>query len=721
VESTNNIEQTKSSIHWKRSDRASEEEMQSFWKKLRHFYRTGQKPDDQEKQMSSALLNLLDDGKYGYPFVLGNDAEKATTIELDKKAPFFLLDQLLAEHHKENRKLFKAQLSDLIGGLNQLLRIDDKPSKVMELRGTFDFADELIAFDKLVEIIPRGSAETLSDSRLSRLTAVISTLQEGLSLFNEQEGILVIEKGLKAIIEKESLFKKALVVEAEQNAFNHTQELFAKQMKSFISLIKAYRIAKLEIEGEYKEEIHDEYFEHFTWYRLLAEELNLFHPVILLVHQHYLFDHLTSFSSLMASNQPINVVVLNHELISTPDQQTTWEDASRQFRQEVAALAIAHRNVYTFQSSMDSPLAVYNGLGNCLKSTFPGICHLSVPKDGTEATTSFSMIAKAENASRYFPRILYDPGKITEWGGRFDLTENIQPKEKWPAFTLKAHSSDETEVMIDTAFTYADYKAIYPEKAKELMLIPSAYYTEHLIPLSDYLDMDEASLYGKIPYVWLIDENHGLHRAAVPNVWVVSCQERLDFWQFLQELGGLNSYHAKVAMKEKDLEVTELMETARTEIETERQQIIEDAQEEAIAKAAERLISALLDDEELQLDGVDSASVNTQQKEGNKIDLQEPVTNEPVEDTQTTQTTSTEPWVESENCTTCNECTDKYPSLFKYNEDKLAYIDDPTNGTYEELVKAAEVCPAACIHPGMPLNKSEPNLEKLIKRAEKFN
>ena len=73
------------------------------------------------------------------------------------------------------------------------------------------------------------------------------------------------------------------------------------------------------------------------------------------------------------------------------------------------------------------------------------------------------------------------------------------------------------------------------------------------------------------------------------------------------------------------------------------------------------------------------------------------------------------------HCTTCNDCTDKYPNLFKYNEENLAYIHDATNGTFEELVKAAENCPAECIHPGVPLNQKEPNLEKLIKRAEKFN
>ena len=720
MEPNKNIEQAASNIHWKRAEPAPEKETQSFWKKLRYFYRTGENTEKQVGNFSSALLHLLDNNSAKYPFVLGDEANKTTTIKLEEKAPFYLLDHLLKAHQKGNRISFKVQLSELIAGLNRLLRIDDKSSEA-DLRETYDFADEMIAFDKMVEIMPQDSSEIISETRLARLTVIISTLQKGLKLLNEQDGILVLEKEFKDNLRKTSIFTKAKVVKVSNDPFNFIQELFTEQMGSYTSLIKACRIASLEIESKYKEDIHDEYFDHFTYHRLLPEELNLFHPIILVIHPNYLFQYLASFSRLMASNQPINVVVLNHELSSTPDQQVTWEDASHQFRQELAALAIAHRNVYTFQSSMDEPMVLYNGLANCLKSSFPGICHLSVPKDGTASKHSPLLISKAENVGRYFPRILYDPAKTNEWGGRFDLSENIQPKEIWPKFALKAHTSGEMEVEIDVAFTYADYKAIYPEKAKELMVIPSTYYTEHLIPLSKYLVLDEASLYGKIPYIWLIDETNGLYRAAVPNVWVVSCQERLDFWSFLQELGGLNSYHANAALKQKEIEMVCLKEEANVQIDSERQQIIENAREEAIAKAAERLISVLLDDEDISFDEAVKDKEPIDEQANSSLDILELENHEHIEGVANTQVVSNEPWVESDDCTSCNECTDQSPNLFMYNEEKQAYIDDHTKGTYEELVKAAEKCPAACIHPGMPLNPAESNLDKWIKRAEKFN
>jgi len=42
-------------------------------------------------------------------------------------------------------------------------------------------------------------------------------------------------------------------------------------------------------------------------------------------------------------------------------------------------------------------------------------------------------------------------------------------------------------------------------------------------------------------------------------------------------------------------------------------------------------------------------------------------------------------------------------------------------GTFADLVAAAEICPAKCIHPGKPLDPNEPGLEELMARAEPFN
>ncbi len=79
-----------------------------------------------------------------------------------------------------------------------------------------------------------------------------------------------------------------------------------------------------------------------------------------------------------------------------------------------------------------------------------------------------------------------------------------------------------------------------------------------------------------------------------------------------------------------------------------------------------------------------------------------------------------EPYIESERCTTCNECTDLNKKMFVYNDKKQAYINDPKAGTFRDLVTAAERCPVFIIHPGTPLNPNERNLDKWIKRAARL-
>ena len=79
-----------------------------------------------------------------------------------------------------------------------------------------------------------------------------------------------------------------------------------------------------------------------------------------------------------------------------------------------------------------------------------------------------------------------------------------------------------------------------------------------------------------------------------------------------------------------------------------------------------------------------------------------------------------EAYIESDLCTTCNECTGVSKKIFAYNANKQAYIKDAAAGTFAQLVTAAEKCPVHAIHPGTPLNPKEKDLEKWLKRAQAF-
>ncbi|RZV52237.1 MAG: ferredoxin, partial [Deltaproteobacteria bacterium] len=79
------------------------------------------------------------------------------------------------------------------------------------------------------------------------------------------------------------------------------------------------------------------------------------------------------------------------------------------------------------------------------------------------------------------------------------------------------------------------------------------------------------------------------------------------------------------------------------------------------------------------------------------------------------------PWIDTAECTACDECTQLNSKIFVYNADKKAVIKNAEAGPYKDLVKAAERCTARVIHPGLPRNRNEKGIEKWIKRGEKYN
>ncbi len=78
------------------------------------------------------------------------------------------------------------------------------------------------------------------------------------------------------------------------------------------------------------------------------------------------------------------------------------------------------------------------------------------------------------------------------------------------------------------------------------------------------------------------------------------------------------------------------------------------------------------------------------------------------------------PWIDSEKCSTCEECVNINPNMFAYDHRKKAYIKDPNAGPYKHLVRAAEKCSEKVIHPGYPADRSEKGIARLIEKARKF-
>jgi ferredoxin len=326
--------------------------------------------------------------------------------------------------------------------------------------------------------------------------------------------------------------------------------------------------------------------------------------------------------------------------------------------------------------------------------------------------------------SRDFPVFVYNEERGPRWGSRFDIALNPQPEQAWPRHELKAEDAEGQEISIPLAFTFADFAAQDPSFQDHFLLVPPAYWSEDLIPFVDYLSLSQQQAYGKVPFIWMVDAEGMLQKVAVAWPVVQTSLERQEFWQYLQESAGVHNYHVEVAVEQLRKEMEAQQAEAIAALQADHEAALAATAEKAAGDAMERLAAALLDLETAS-ELVASVSQPVEKKEVvEKAPPVEPLDTaeeaaEAVEEEE--ELMLGEAYIDTPMCTTCNECINLNGSIFKYNEEKQAYIADPKGGPFRDIVRAAELCPAGIIHPGAPQHPDEPDLEALIKRAEPFN
>ncbi len=321
--------------------------------------------------------------------------------------------------------------------------------------------------------------------------------------------------------------------------------------------------------------------------------------------------------------------------------------------------------------------------------------------------------------SRLFPNLVYNIEAGDAFGSHFDLTGNDQTKSVIPNY-LQTVKSDEKSMELESFLTIADYLSMFPQYSSNLEIIPSWYDEEDLVQIESYLNADYHAMDGKIPFIWGIDMDNKIHKVAIPISWVIFCRKRLDYWRFIQELGGVNNPLIDTIVDKVRNEWEVEKDDQIKDLEKKLQDEFEDVKNQELEKSITGMLYRLL---EGNVDISKMAQQSTPEKDSSEAQELE---NQPIKggvkpDVEDIKQVKPDVWVESDECTSCNDCIDALPGVFKYNDDKQAYVHNPTGGTYAKIVSTAEKCPAACIHPGLPHDPNEPNLDKLKVRAEKFN
>ncbi len=665
-------------------------------------------------------------------------------LPFSTQAPLHLLAAVIQRHLGRARAELKAEIAQLTYKLEDLLAVEREKSPEAHspehLQSTMDFADNFLNFEELSALLPSGGSATMPEERYRRIEKILKTLQQADKLLFQQEASIVLSKKRPAFPEIDWPYSfpafdtrtaaSGHLCEAARDAFSETAGMAAE-------VFAAMRIAHLEIEGLYRADMHGDYFAHFSWRNFNDTEAAACASVILMAEAAELLDEeLNDFSHLLASNLPIRHFLLNSR------GTVRIEERGREgflFRQELGALAIAHRNTFVLQSAAIRPENLHDGFIQGLRAFAPALFHLLAlaPENIPGAGPALSASAAVE--SREFPGFVYDSQKGPKWGSRFDINDNPQAEANWPVHQLPVMDEKGELAELSLAFTFADFAALDKRYADHFLLIPPEYWTESLVPMADYLELPDEEALTKVPYIWLVDGAQQLQRAAVAWPLVLACQDRLDFWHYLQENAGIHSYHVEQATERLRRELEQTQQEKEAQLKAAYEKEIEKTREETARNAMEQLASALLD---MELDNLLPAEIDIGEKKA--APPQKPGKETKVEETQAKEKPEEAPppkkekapkapeaaaevadelgeaWIETPLCTSCNECIDANPIIFQYDDNKQAYVANPKGGPFADIVKAAAKCPVKIIHPGAPQNHNEENLEEWVKRAEKY-
>ena len=475
--------------------------------------------------------------------------------------------------------------------------------------------------------------------------------------------------------------------------------LFEGHMRKMGEGFKAVRQARLELEGKYNATEHRDFFTYFGWKDFSDEEWLLCPPVVAVGGDGALYDlGVQNLSRALARGHPVKILVLDTQVYSNTGGQActsgfigqvadmspygkVWKGKTEQ-RKEIGLIGMAHRTSFVLQSAISNLTHLLEGYIDGLNARRPALFNVYAacqPEHGIGDNMSTHQSRMAVE-SRAYPLFRYDPDAGTTFEECCSIEGNPDLDQDWISWTLKYQDEKGAAAEMAVPFTFADFAMTEGRFRKHFRKAPPDTWNDSMVPLAEFLDLAADGREGLYPYVWGVDGKNRLMRVLVAEELVRSCEERRGFWTQLRGLCG----------KLNVVDVEQVRNQARAEM-------AQKLTSSLFALATGGNIGALAD-----FAGAGGAPAIAGGNGGAATGDWEPV------------------WVETPECTACDECTTINPKIFAYNDQKKVTVIDPKGGPYRDVVKAAEKCTAGCIHPGTPWNPTEKDLDKLVKRAAKY-
>ncbi|MFQ5549945.1 MAG: 4Fe-4S domain-containing protein, partial [Gemmatimonadales bacterium] len=535
--------------------------------------------------------------------------------------------------------------------------------------------------------------------------------------------------------------------------------IFEGQMRRMADGFIAVRRAELELAGTYDSD-REEDFGRFDWHDFNDEEFSVCPPLFAVGGDGAMLDiGFQNLSRMMASGKPIRVIVLDTQVYSNTGGQACTSGflgqvsdmaaygaskrGKEEIRKELSLIAMAHRDVFVLQSTQASASHLLGGVLRGLQSKYPAlfILHCPCPPEHGIADRAVPNQARLALETRAFPLLVHDPAAGATLADRLSLDGNPSPEDDWPEYELAYIDDDGNESSMTIPLTTADWAATERRFKKHFRRVKEE--SDDLVQFHGFLRLDKEERAGKTPFIYTITDDRTLERLALSDEMVDLAEERLGLWIQLKELAGLEVAASSRYAVEQELEAefAQRLQNLEREYQHRVAQLKESFPPVIARRMAEGLLRAGRDKtiEELLVEAEALPSLELSLDElglggnGEAATADPPVGSDDAvptsmatveaidEDVEEEEDFAIGPYIETARCTSCDECINVNRRLFAYDDNKQAVVQDPNAGTFRELVMAAEKCPVEIIHPGAPLNSKEKDLEKWIKRAERFN
>lgn len=676
------------------------------------------KPQDAAQYLQNLLQNDIANTEQPINQIIGKLPQDTVLIGLNENTLLNFYITAVKAARRERMTDVIAEVKSLLIQLQEALRIDDDygPSGRSSSALLGAFGDAGIAFLNTEELAGKLSSQARGHKmhepqRVARMRQCLKILEQFLSQIDESLDLILVHSGL---IPDAQSYPQVRIIK-HLDTIELATGIFDAIAENHVEAFKAMRVARLDIEANYDADLHANILNHFSWQDLSHTELRLLPVVCICETSSSLYSMLTQLSQLIRSGRPIDVLAMD----STSELMLNTDPLQRShpYNPGFSYLATAYREAFVAQSSLARPKQ--------LLQTFYKMNELSRPAVAVVSTPTWSwrlpplVQLEAAHYGRVAPLFQYDPSIGQTRIERFSIDDNPQPEAVWPRVTISTTNETAHTCSMEVAFTFAHALALEPGYLQYFRVLPNEAWNDELIEVWDFLQNPRFDS-PQIPFIWGVID--GLLRKCVMTREVANtCIDRMQRWTTLQELSFSNKTQlqrsaAALAEKTKQNQEQELA-LLNTQHQTQLREIKSRAIDDTLASIADFISQLRHQNIEPQTEG-----------ELNKAEeLLETVSPQAIETPQPsplveheTKTPRTQAHIDAVRCLSCGACLAINDALFAFNEEMKAEIIDRTAGSFAQILQAAELCPAECIAPGLPLDSESASAHE-IERAQVYN